>query len=372
VVTNLPPDAVAQFKRAAASKTKAEKLKNLKLFLSMIPDHKGTERLRANVKRQISRLEEGLERDKAKRRQARRKRALSLSKGKDEILLLLFYRNIELRCRFLSGLLGSNSTSLLSDTVKPHSIRIGGVNTICLPMNVSLIASPDYQDFVRQADGAIFAISSEEELRDCAAAIASMRRFGVFFISPGSEVRVGKAPSRGVEISGHSAFLSRDEAMAHLRDLGQSGIVAEVGRFSTAYSLDASLANGALELALWLVAPDEVRSDRDDAILLDGSVPAKIMRLSQIEEDPMYLLHEVLAATKSIRVWTKEPGEKEVPADPVLLKEGSTVLDLARSIHGELAAGLRYAVVHRPTERAGSIRVGAGFKLSDGDVVEIH
>ena len=125
-------------------------------------------------------------------------------------------------------------------------------------------------------------------------------------------------------------------------------------------------------MASWVVVPDELSLNHDDVVLLEGSIPAKIIRFSKIERDTVSLLHEVLSATKRIRVWTKEPREKEVPRDPVLLKEGSTVLGLARSIHGELATGFRYAVVYRSTERARSIKVGSGFKLNDGDIVEIH
>lgn len=372
MVTNLPPDAAAQYKKVVASKTKKEKLKNLKLFLSMIPDHKGTEKLKVNVKRQISRLEDGLERDKARRRQARRQRSLSISKGKDEILLLLLYQNIELRYRFLSDLLRSGSADLFSDAVRPYSVRLGGVNTICLPMNLSLVASSDYLDLVRQADAALFAVSSKNELSDCAAAIASMQRYDVFFITPGSETQVRKSPSRGIEVSGRSTFLGHDEAMAHLKSLGQSGILVELSEFSTTYSLNASLGEDVLQLAFWVIAPDELRIDHDDMVLLEGSIPAKIMRFSGIERDMTSLLRDVLDVTKRIRVWTKEPKEKEIPTDPVLLKESSTVLDLARSIHGELAADFRYAVIYRSTEHAKSIKVGPGFELNDGDIVEIH
>jgi len=372
VVTNLPPNAAAQYKKVVASKTKKEKLKNLKLFLSMIPDHKGTEKLKVNVKRQISKLEDGLERDKVRRRQARRQRSLSVSKGKDEILLLLLYQNVELRYRFLSGLLRSSSTDLFSDAVKPRSVRIGGVNTICLPMNLSLIASPDYLDLVRQADAALFVVSSKDELSDCAAAIASMQRYDVFFITPGSEAEVRKAPSRGIEVSGRSTFLNRDEVMAHLKSSGQGGIVVEVAELSTTYSLGASLEEDVLRLASWVVAPDGLSLDHGDVVLLRRSIPAKILRFSDIERDTTSLLHDILSATKRIRVWTKEPREREVPRDPVLLKEGSTVLDLARSIHGELATEFRYAIVYRSTEHARSIKVGSGFELNDGDTVEIH
>jgi len=372
VVTNLPPDAVAQYKRVVASKTKPEKLKNLRLFLSMIPSHKGTEKLRVNVKRQITRLEEGMERDRVRRRQARRQRALSISKGKDELLLLLPYGNIELRHTVLSRITGSSSVGFYSDAVKPHSVKLGGVNTILLPMSLSLVSSSDYLDLVKQADIALFAVSSEEELHECGAVVNALRRFDVYFVSPGSETKVALSPTKNVEVRGQSDFLDHKSALDHVKHAELGGVAVEISRFSTEYSLDASLNQNSLIIKFWVLVPDELRARLGETFLLDSSIPVLVKTVSEIGRDPQALLHDILTVTGKMRVWTKEPREKEVPGDPVLLQEGGTVLDLAKSIHGELASELKYAVVYRPSEHTTSVRVGSGFKLRDGDIVEIH
>jgi len=372
VVTNLPPDAVAQYKKVVASKTKPEKLKNLRLFLSMIPGHKGTEKLRVNVKRQITRLEEGMERGRVKRRQARRQRALSISKGKDELLLLLLYSNTELRHAILSRVLGSSSVGFYSDAVRPHSIRLGGVNTIFLPMSLSIAASSDYLDLVKQADIALFAISSDEELRGCGIVANALKRFDIYFVCPGSETKTALSPTKSVEVRGQSDFMDRRDAADHVKRTGLGGVTVEVSKYSTIYSLDASLNANAFIIKFWVLLTDELRARLGEVFLLGGSIPALARALSEIGDDPESLLLDILEVTGKIRVWTKEPREKEVPADPVLLREGATVLDLAKSIHGELAMELKYAVVYRPSEHAASVRVGSGFELRDRDIVEIH
>ena len=372
VVTNLPPDAVAQYKRVVASKTKPEKLKNLRLFLSMIPGHKGTEKLRVNVKRQITRLEEGMERDRVRRRQARRQRALSISKGKDELLLLLLYGSIERRYAVLSKVSGSSSIGFYSDAVKPHSIRLGGVNTIFLPMNLSLVASSDYLDLVKQADVALFVVSSEEELRGYGAVANELKRFGVYFVCPSSETKMAPSPTKSVEVKGQSDFVDHRDALDHVKRAELGGVIVEISKFSTIYSLDACLSANAFIIKFWVLLSDELRTSLGEVFLLDGSIPSLGKTLSEIGDDPQALLHDILRVTGKMRVWTKEPREKEVPGDPVLLHEGDTVLDLARSIHGELAMELKYAVVYRPSEHAASVRVGSGFELRDGDIVEIH
>jgi len=373
VVTNLPPDAVAQYKKVVESKSKAEKLKNLRIFASLVPEHKGTEKLRANIKRRIVKLEEGMEKERVRKRQSRRQRTLSTSKGKDELLLLLFHPNPELKFRFLSRILNTSSTDLYMDAVRPYSSRIGGVNTVFLPMNFSLATSSDYSDLVRQADGALFAASSQEDLHGCGDLINSFKKQGIYFTCPGSEVRLVRSSARGADVTGHSDLLSRDEAIEYLSQMKVEGAAVELSRLSTRYSLESISARNPTLIRFWVMLDDEARgAPEQEIVLLNQIIPAIIKRLSEVADNPAALVEDVLSGIGKIRVRTKEPREKEVPEEPVLLKEGATVLDLAKSIHGELAAELKYAMVYRQSEQARSMRVGTGFKLKDGDIVEIH
>jgi len=364
---------VAQYRKVVASKTKAEKLGNLRAFLSLIPDHKGTEKLRASVKRQVAKLEEEIERDKKRRRQARRQRALSLSKGKDELLLLLLYLNPALRYRFLSKALGLSSYDLYSDSVKPYASRIGGVNTVFVPMSFSLATSSDYLDIVRQADGVLLLASTEDELSACGKLADSLSRLGIYLVAPGSEVRVSRLPTKRIEVAGHSDFLDPAEVAEQVQRAGLEGAAAEISRFSTEYSVNAALARNPVLIRFWALTQDDLRDQLEGrAVLLDGSIPAKAVPPPEAGRGALDLVCDVLKAIGKIRVWTKEPREKEVPDEPVLLKEGATVLDLAKSIHGELATELRYAVVYRSSERPQPTRVGTGYRIRDGDIIEIH
>jgi small GTP-binding protein len=57
--------------------------------------------------------------------------------------------------------------------------------------------------------------------------------------------------------------------------------------------------------------------------------------------------------------------------EAVALRPPATVADAARSVHGELAAACRGAVVDGPSARFPGQRVGRGHVLADGDTVEI-
>ena len=53
---NLPPESVAAEKRYRAAQTNEEKISSLEEFLSTIPKHKGTDRLRADLRKKLSKL----------------------------------------------------------------------------------------------------------------------------------------------------------------------------------------------------------------------------------------------------------------------------------------------------------------------------
>jgi ribosome-interacting GTPase 1 len=72
-----------------------------------------------------------------------------------------------------------------------------------------------------------------------------------------------------------------------------------------------------------------------------------------------------------IRVYTKEPGSEPDRDRPFTLARGSTVGDLARTIHQDIAEGLRFARVWGKTVFDGQ-SVGGAHVLEEGDVVEIH
>jgi ribosome-interacting GTPase 1 len=73
-----------------------------------------------------------------------------------------------------------------------------------------------------------------------------------------------------------------------------------------------------------------------------------------------------------IRVYTKEPGERDFSDKPFVLKRGSTVYDLARNIHSDFSEKFAYARVWAKRLVFSPQKVGPTFTLEDGDVVEIH
>ncbi len=72
-----------------------------------------------------------------------------------------------------------------------------------------------------------------------------------------------------------------------------------------------------------------------------------------------------------IRAYSKAPGKKPERLDPHILKSGSTVLDIARSVHKDFAEKLAYARLWREGSFSGQM-VTRDEVLQDQDIVELH
>jgi ribosome-interacting GTPase 1 len=83
------------------------------------------------------------------------------------------------------------------------------------------------------------------------------------------------------------------------------------------------------------------------------------------------LKKEIYQILGIIRVYTKIPGKEPDRTEPVILKKGSTVEDVALSIHKDFVAKLRYAKIWGSGKFDGQM-VKRDFLINEGDVIELH
>ena len=83
------------------------------------------------------------------------------------------------------------------------------------------------------------------------------------------------------------------------------------------------------------------------------------------------LKHKVYQMLDIIRVYTKAPGQKPDFSDPIILKKGSRLEDAATSVHKDFRAKLKYARLWGSGKHDG-IMARRDHILQDGDVIELH
>jgi ribosome-interacting GTPase 1 len=72
-----------------------------------------------------------------------------------------------------------------------------------------------------------------------------------------------------------------------------------------------------------------------------------------------------------LRVYTKAPGKKPESQAPFVLKRGATIVDVAAAVHKDFAAALKFAKLWGADKYDGQ-RVTRDYVVQDGDVIELH
>lgn len=72
-----------------------------------------------------------------------------------------------------------------------------------------------------------------------------------------------------------------------------------------------------------------------------------------------------------VRVYTKAPGKKSDLTSPFTLPQGSTVVEVAESVHKDFAAHLKFARIWG-TEKYDGQMVQRDYVVQEGDVIELH
>ena len=83
------------------------------------------------------------------------------------------------------------------------------------------------------------------------------------------------------------------------------------------------------------------------------------------------LRQEIYQVLDIIRVYTKAPGQKPDFTDPIILERGSTLADAAADVHKDFRAKLKYARVWGSGKHDG-VMVKRDHVLQDGDIIELH
>ena len=83
------------------------------------------------------------------------------------------------------------------------------------------------------------------------------------------------------------------------------------------------------------------------------------------------LKREIYQLLDIIRVYTKAPRKKPDLTDPIILERGSTLEDAAAAVHKDFAAKLKYARLWGSGKHDG-IMAKRDHVLEDGDIIELH
>ena len=83
------------------------------------------------------------------------------------------------------------------------------------------------------------------------------------------------------------------------------------------------------------------------------------------------LRRELYTLLDIVRVYTKAPGKKPDLTAPFTMPRGSTVVEVAATVHKDFATNLKFARIWG-TEKYDGQMVQRDYVVQEGDVIELH
>ncbi|WP_338603583.1 TGS domain-containing protein [Sulfolobus tengchongensis] len=349
MVTNLPAEAKAKWLKVMDAKTPEEKLQALQEFLKEVPKHKGTENLVYWARRRMAELREEVEVRKTKKSSGF---SLFIEKeGAGQVILLgdVFLRSFIMRK--LTNVRQEFNDLPVPGMVRYEDVQIQLVNP---PKNLPISKTIG---LIRNADEIVIAVNSEEELSFIRNILENNN---ILLRKPKGRVIIERTRYgiSGIRIINFGKLVDTDEKTVreYIESFGiKTAIVKIIGEV-TLDDIEKSIFEAVSYKPTIVVAKDKINT---------SELP--ILTANEIDKLPK-LLFDMLEV---IRIYTKEPGE-DPTTDPLILKKGSTVIDVAKKLHSSLAENFKYARVWGKSVKFQGQKVGPSHVLEDGDIVEIH
>ena len=326
---NLTPQYIKAEKEFKAARTIEEKIACMENMLALIPKHKGTDHMQADLKHRLAQLR----REQSEGHAAGKRAApvYKIEKGGAGQVILLGPPNAG-KSQLLKSL--TNATVAVAEYPFTTQVPQPGMARF-EDVQIQLVDTPavteDYfevwlSDLVRRADAALLVADlGDEGLLDALEVV--IRRLEAVKVC-----LVPEAPAGGAE---ELCTFRRTAIVANKMDLP-----------GAADRLDALREFYAGRFEIWPVS----------GAMGEGlpALPARLFNFLRL-----------------IRVYTKEPGKKADLDSPFTLPVGSTVLQLAISVHREFEQTLKSARIWGSGKYEG-IYVKRDHVLQDKDVVELH
>ncbi|GAB4367368.1 MAG: 50S ribosome-binding GTPase [Calditrichia bacterium] len=325
--TNLPPEYFEVERQYRAAKTTEEKIRLLEELMSTIPKHKGTDKLRADLRRRMSKLKDSMQQKKQPSRHAS---LFRVEKEGDGRVVFAGPPNTG-KSSLLAAL--TNATPKISNSPYTTWVPLPGMMTfenvhiqlIDTPPLSSEHVEPELIGLMRTADLLLIIIDLQNDpLGQLQETVTIIRDHGITLF-PATEERqkIPTVPALPVLVA--------------VNKTDNTDLLEDFQIFCELLEEDWPLVG--------ISAQSAHNLDKLQKMIFDG-------------------LH-------IIRIYSKPPGKEPDFNTPFVLKAGSTVEEFAGKVHKDFLENLKTARIWGRNVYDGQF-VGRDHVLHDGDVVELH
>jgi small GTP-binding protein len=325
--TNLPPEYYKVEERYRAAESDTEKVACLEEMLSTIPKHKGTDKLRADLRRKLSKLKAA---SQAKKKVGKHTSAFSIDREGAGQVVVIGHANVG-KSALVAALTNAEpevaefpftTWQPMPGMMPVDNVQIQLIDTP--PLNRDFI-EPEFMDMIRRADLILLMVDLQSEpITQLETSIAMLEDHQI--------------------LPAH-----REEEYLDEQRLTFIPLIVLVNKV------------------------DDESLDEDFQVFREllgqewFMIPVSIKTLRNID-DLKWCVYEKL---NIIRVYSKAPGKEPDLTAPFVLEEGETVEGFARKVHQDFYENLKAARIWGTGVYDGQM-VGRDHILQDGDVVELR
>lgn len=327
---NLTPEYFEADRKYRQARTTAEKLAALEEMLRVIPKHKASEKKQSDLKRRMKELREQGQQQTSKKGGAGHDPYSLPPQGAGQALLLGMPNCGK------SSIVGKLSKAPVKITDFPYGTALPTpgmalhedvpIELVDLPPIAPESILPALVNAIRHTQVALLVadLSSPSVLEDLEAMLTALAEQGITFEAP-----------------------DEDDETGHMR-VGPHGLIV-----ATKCDLP-----GAMETF------DVLRE-------LGPKQPEMLAVSAETGEGLAEMMRRIFVVLDVIRIYAKQPGKPADKEKPFILPVGSTVTEMARQVHKDVAENLKFARVWGDSSHSGQ-QVHGSHVLCDRDIVELH
>ncbi len=326
--TNLPPEYHEADRRYRDAETPQQKADAIEELLSTIPKHKGTDKLRADLRKKLSKYKS--QALSAKKKTGKHESHFHIEKEGDGRVIVLGAANVgkSSLVKLITNAEPEISESPFSTwTPTPGMMLHEGIHIqlIDTPAITRNYLEPEFLDLIKNSDLVLLLLDLQSfpirQFQNTIKILNNNKVYASHMELPETDKRYFKVPV----------------VVAVNKDDGEN------------LDEDFEVLNELLREEGWILLPVSVKTGRNVTDLVN------------------FIIKEL----KIIRVYSKKPHEEADYSQPFILKNSATIDDFAEKVHKDFAINLKSARVWGKEVRDGQ-SVSRAHRLHDGDVVELH
>lgn len=357
--------------------------------MSLVPKHKGTEKLRNQVKKKMASLRKEIEEKKSRKAGKSGPKYFIEKEGAAQIAI------ISLTNTGKSSLITTTTNAKTKVSPNPYTTKepIPGMLAY-KDIQFQIVEAPALMEgsadgkawglqtlaTARNADALIIMINlSQDPVRQLSSILNEMEKARIFISKPMARVEVQrKFMGAGLRIIliGKLVNCTLRDVKELLKSYRITDAVLKIYGQATLDEVEEAIFESTVYKPAVIVAnKTDLEKSKANLKILEAYVSNQlpIVAVSCKTRQGLDKFGEALfKALDIIRVYTKEPNKREFSKRPFILKKGATIYDLAKNIHTDFKEKFSFAKVWAKRLVFSPQKVGSTFTLQDEDTVEIH